>query len=74
MSNSKRRVEKLETALTSKQAMLLRLQDAHSYNSVNEHVASMKTPPRKGLAAGSAARPGGIRSQAVTQGTARRDS
>jgi len=47
VSNSKRRVEKLETALTSKQAMMLWLQDAHSYNSVNEYVTYMSTQPEK---------------------------
>ena len=45
VSSEKRRVEKLEGALTPKQAMLMWLQDAHKFNTVNEYVDHMKDQP-----------------------------
>ena len=45
MTTRKRRIEKLETGLTPKQAFILWLQDAHSFNGVKEYVQSLKGQP-----------------------------
>ena len=45
MSTGKRRIEKLETALTPKQAFILWLQEAHSFNGIKEYVKSLKDQP-----------------------------
>ena len=45
MSGGKRRVEKLETGLTPKQAILLWLQEAHAFNTIAEYVRHLKTQP-----------------------------
>ncbi len=45
VSNKKRRVEKLEGALTPKQAILMWLQDAHRFDTVNEYVDHQKDEP-----------------------------
>ena len=38
-----RRVEKLESGLTPKQAILLWLQEAHAFNGIEEYVRRLKT-------------------------------
>ena len=43
--STKRRVEKLETNLTPKQAILLWVQGAHAFNGVVEYVHHLKTQP-----------------------------
>ena len=45
MSSGKRRLEKLETGLTPKQAFILWLQDAHSFNGIKEYVKSLRDQP-----------------------------
>ena len=45
MSTAKRRVEKLERGLTPKQAILLWLQEAHAFNSIEEYVHQLKGQP-----------------------------
>ena len=45
MSGGMRRVEKLETGLTPKQAILLWLQEAHAFNTIEEYVRHLKTQP-----------------------------
>ena len=45
MSTAKRRVEKLESGLTPKQAILLWLQEAHAFNGIEEYVRHLKTQP-----------------------------
>ena len=45
MSGAMRRIEKLETALTPKQAILLWFQEAHSFNNIQEYVSHLKTQP-----------------------------
>ena len=42
VSNKKRRVEKLESTLTPEQAMLMWLQEAHKFDTVNEYVDHLK--------------------------------
>lgn len=43
--STKRRVQKLETGLTPKQAILLWLQDAHTFNTIEDYVRHLKTQP-----------------------------
>ena len=45
MSGGMRRVEKLETGLTPKQAILLWFQEAHAFNAIEEYVRHLKTQP-----------------------------
>ena len=45
MSGGIRRVEKLETGLTPKQVILLWLQEAHAFNTIEEYVRHLKTQP-----------------------------
>ena len=45
MTTAKRRIEKLESGLTPKQAILLWLQEAHAFNSIEEYVRHLKTQP-----------------------------
>ena len=45
MKLEKRRIEKLETGLTPKQAILLWLQEAHAFNTIEEYVRHLKTQP-----------------------------
>ena len=45
MTTAKRRIDKLETGLTPKQAILLWLQEAHSFNTIEEYVLHLKTQP-----------------------------
>ena len=45
MSGGMRRVEKLETGLTPKQAILLWLQEAHAFNTIEAYVRHLKTQP-----------------------------
>ena len=45
MTTGKRRIEKLETGLTPKQAFILWLQEAHSFNGIKEYVQSLKGQP-----------------------------
>ena len=45
MNNGKRRVEKLESDLTPKQAILLWLQEAHSFNRIEEYAHHLKNQP-----------------------------
>ncbi len=45
MSGGKRRVEKLRTGLTPKQAILLWLQEAHAFNAIEEYVHHLKGQP-----------------------------
>ena len=42
MNTARRRIEKLKTALSPKQAILLWLQEAHSFNTVEEYVRHLK--------------------------------
>lgn len=41
----KGRVEKLESGLTPKQAILMWLQEAHAFNGIEEYVRHLKTQP-----------------------------
>ena len=45
VSGKKDRVEKLDGALSPKQAMLMWLQDAHKFDTVNEYVDHLKDQP-----------------------------
>ena len=45
MSSGKRRVEKLESGLTPKEAFLLWMQEAHSFETLSKYAAHMKTQP-----------------------------
>ncbi len=45
MSGGIRRVEKLETGLTPKQAILLWFQEAHSFKDIQEYVRHLKPQP-----------------------------
>jgi len=45
VSGGKRRIEKLETGLTPKQAILLWLQEAHSFKGIEEYVRHLKNQP-----------------------------
>ena len=45
MTTAKRRIDKIETGLTPKQAILLWLQEAHAFNSIEEYVRHLKTQP-----------------------------
>ena len=42
---TRRRVEKLETGLTPKQAILLWLQEAHAFSGIEEYVRHLKDQP-----------------------------
>ena len=43
MTTAKRRIEKLETALTPKQAILLWFQEAHAFDDIFDYVRHLKT-------------------------------
>jgi len=45
VTTAKRRVEKLESGLTPKQAILLWLQEAHAFSGIEEYVRHLKTQP-----------------------------
>ena len=45
MTTAKRRVEKLESGLTPKQAILMWLQEAHAFNTIEEYVRHLKIQP-----------------------------
>ncbi len=45
MSMGMRRVQKLETNLTPKQAILLWFQEAHAFNNIQDYVSHLKTQP-----------------------------
>ncbi|MDA1129785.1 MAG: hypothetical protein O2913_13995 [Chloroflexi bacterium] len=45
MTTAKRRIEKLESGLTPKQAILLWLQETHAFNRMEEYVCHLKTQP-----------------------------
>ena len=45
MSSGKRRVEKLETNLTPKQAIVMWFQEAHRFNGVEDYVRHLKDQP-----------------------------
>ena len=45
MRTGKRRIEKLETGLTPKQAFILWLKDAHSFDGIKEYVQYLKDQP-----------------------------
>ena len=45
MTTAKHRINKIETGLTPKQAILLWLQEAHAFNSIEEYVRHLKTQP-----------------------------
>ena len=45
MTTAKRRIEKLETGLTPKQAILLWLQEAHAFNGIEEYVHHLRSQP-----------------------------
>ena len=45
MKLEKRRIEKLETGLTPKQAILMWIQEAHAFDTIEEYVRHLKTQP-----------------------------
>ena len=45
MTTAKRRIDKLVTGLTPKQAILLWLQEAHAFNTIEELVHHLRTQP-----------------------------
>ncbi len=45
MTSGKRRIEKLESGLTLKQAILLWFQEAHAFETIEEYVSHLKTQP-----------------------------
>jgi hypothetical protein len=45
MSSSRRRLDKLEVSLTPKQAILLWMEEAHQYNTMEQYVRSLKSGP-----------------------------
>ena len=50
MTTRKRRIEKLETGLSPKQAFILWLQDAHSFDGIKEYVQYLKDQPEDAAA------------------------
>lgn len=45
MTTAKRRIDKLETGLTPKQAILLWLQEAHAFDTIEEYAHQLKDQP-----------------------------
>jgi hypothetical protein len=45
MANSKRRLDKLEVSLTPKQTILLWMEEAHQYDTMEQYVRSLKPGP-----------------------------